>query len=188
LIKRIKEFNLYLAITAYKGVKIKNVEDFIAEARIKAEDVNLQFFNANLVAGWEHLYFAVLNALTAFKNGLNISKSLVVEVLLYASAQRQIRNAVEFFGIKESVSEVAVVVFAEDREKVVKALENLSKFIQGKEDESLLEIDDRKFRMIKDFFGISDLELSAKLERKGMEKKALKDLVIERVALLVTKR
>jgi len=188
LIKKIEEFNLYLAATAYKNVKIKNVEKFIEDARKKVGKVNLQFFNANLVAGWEHLYFAVLNALTAFKNKLNISNSLAVEVLLYASAQRQIRNAVELFGIKEGTTEIAIVAFAEDKEKLVKAFENLSKLIQAEEDESLLEINDRKFEIIKKFFGVSDLEIEAKLEREGMEKEALKDLIIERVALLVTRR
>jgi hypothetical protein len=36
-------------------------------------------------------------------------------------------------------------------------------------------------------YGISDLEIEAKLKRDGLEKEALIDLVIERMALLVTK-
>ena len=188
MIKKIEEFNLYLAITAYKNVKIGNVQEFIEKTRKEAGNVTLQFFNANLVAGWEHLYFAVLNALTAFKNKLNISNSLAVEILLYASAQRQIRNAVELFGIKEDTSEVAVVVLAEDEEKIATALKKLLELIQAEEDESMLEINAKKFGVIKEFFDVSDLEIEAKLEREGMEKEALRDLVIERVALLVTRR
>ena len=37
-------------------------------------------------------------------------------------------------------------------------------------------------------FGISKLELEAKTEKKGAEKEALLDLVIEHMALLVTLR
>ena len=188
LIKYIDEFGLYLAITAYKNVKIENVEEFIQNIRKETGNVTVQFFDAKFVAGYEHLYFAVLNALTAFKNNLNISRNLAVEILLYAAAERQIRNAVELLGIKEGTGNIAVVILAENKEEIVKILNRLSKLVQASEDKSILEIDDEKFEAIKRMFKISDLELEAKLERKGLEKEALKDLVIERVALLVTRR
>ncbi|MCD6241827.1 hypothetical protein J7K27_10040, partial [Candidatus Bathyarchaeota archaeon] len=75
MIKRIDEFDKYLAVTAYKNVKIDNVEDFIQNAQKEAGEAVVQFFDAKFIAGFEHLFFAVLNALTAFKNNLNISKS-----------------------------------------------------------------------------------------------------------------
>ena len=188
MIKYIDEFGYCLAITAYKNVKIKNVEEFIQNIRKETGNVTVQFFDARFVAGYEHLYFAVLNALTAFKNNLNISRNLAVEILLYAAAERQIRNAVELLGIKEGTGNIAVVILAENKDEIVNILNRLSKLVQASEDESILEIDDEKFEAIKRMFKISDLELEAKLERKGLEKEALKDLVIERVALLVTRR
>ena len=188
MIKYIDEFGLWLAITAYKNVKIENVEEFIQNIRKETENATVQFFDAKFVAGYEHLYFAVLNALTAFKNGLSISKNLAIEILLYAAAERQIRNAVQLLGVREDTGKVAVVVLAESKDEVVKALDKVSSIIQAEEDESILEIDDEKFEAIKKLFNVSDLELEAKLERKGLEKKALKDLIIERVALLVTRR
>ena len=188
MIKYIDEFGLCLAITAYKNVKIENVEEFIQNIRKETGNVTVQFFDARFVAGYEHLYFAVLNALTAFKNGLSISKNLAIEILLYAAAERQIRNAVQLLGVREDTAKVAVVVLAESKDEVVKALDKVSSIIQAEEDESILEIDDEKFETIRKLFNVSDLELEAKLERKGLEKEALKDLIIERVALLVTRR
>ena len=188
MIKYIDEFGLWLAITAYKNVKIENVEEFIQNIRKETGNVTVQFFDARFVAGYEHLYFAVLNALTAFKNGLGISKNLAIEILLYAAAERQIRNAVQLLGVREDTAKVAVVVLAESKDEVVKALDKVSSIIQAEEDESILEIDDEKFETIRKLFNVSDLELEAKLERKGLEKEALKDLIIERVALLVTRR
>ncbi|RLI20044.1 hypothetical protein DRO54_07135 [Candidatus Bathyarchaeota archaeon] len=188
MIKHLEEFDKYLAITAYKGVKITNVENFIQNVRKNVEDAIIQFFDAKFIAGWEHLYFAVLNALAAFENNFNISRNLAVEILLYAAAERQIRNAVELIGIKEGTRNVAIVVLAESEEKVVASLDKLSAFIQAVEDESLLEIDDEKFKALRRLFNVSDLELEAKLEKEGLEKEALKDLIIERVALLVTRR
>jgi len=188
LIKYIDEFGYCLAITAYKNVKIENVEEFIQNIRKETGNVTVQFFDARFVAGYEHLYFAVLNALTAFKNGLSISKNLAIEILLYAAAERQIRNAVQLLGVREDTAKVAVVVLAESKDEVVKALDKVSSIIQAEEDESILEIDDEKFETIRKLFNVSDLELEAKLERKGLEKEALKELIIERVALLVTRR
>ena len=188
MIKYIDEFGLCLAITAYKNVKIENVEEFIQNIRKETGNVTVQFFDARFVAGYEHLYFAVLNALTAFKNGLSISKNLAIEILLYAAAERQIRNAVQLLGVREDTAKVAVVVLAESKDEVVKALDKVSSIIQAEEDESILEIDGKKFEAIRKLFNVSDLELEAKLERKGLEKEALKDLIIERVALLVTRR
>jgi len=49
-------------------------------------EVEVQLFDASLVTTWEHLYFAALDSLTAFRNRENISRSLAMETMLYASA------------------------------------------------------------------------------------------------------
>jgi len=188
LIKRIEGFNKYIGVTGFRNIKIEDTKSFLNRIREKTEDVSVQFFNANLIAGPEHLYFAVLNALKAFESNLNISNSLAVETLLYASAQRQIKKAVELLGIKAESSEVALLVVAETEGKVRETLEELSKFIPGVRDDNVIELSDEKFGTIKEFFGISELELEAKLEKKGLEKEALINLVIEHMALLAIER
>lgn len=184
MIKRIEGFDKYIGITGFRNVKIEDAKGFLDSIRKKTEGVSVQFFNANLIAGPEHLYFAALNALKAFESNLNISNSLAVETLLYASAQRQIRKAVELLGIKAESSEVAVLVLAETEAKVRETLEAISEFIQGIPDDDVTELSDEKIEMIRELFGISELELEAKLEKKGFEKEALKNLVMEHMALL----
>ena len=149
---------------------------------------HLHIFNANSIAGTEHLYFAALNALKAFESNLNISNSLAVETLLYASAQRQIKKAVELLGINAESSEVAVLVVAETEAKVRETLESISEFVQAIRDDSVIELSDEKFKTIQELFGISELELEAKLEKKGFEKEALVNLVLEHMALLTIER
>ena len=180
-------FDKYIGATGFRNIKIEDVKSFLDDIRRKTGGVSVQFFNANLIAGTEHLYFAALNALKAFEGNLNISKSLAVETLLYASAQRQIRKAVELLGIKADSSEVAVLVLAETETKVRETLKDISEFIQGVRDDDVIELSDEKFEMIKEFFGISELELQAKLKKKEFEKEALINLVIEHMALLVIK-
>jgi len=184
VIKRIEDFNKCVALVGFREVKIKDADNLLSLVREKTKDVEVQFFNAELIAGWEHLYFAVLNALKAFENKLNISNSLAVEILLFASAQRQIKKAVELLGIKPSSSKVAVLILADTKLRTNKTLETASHLILGKRDDSVLELTNEKFDGIRKLFGISESELNAKLEKKGMERKALTDLVIEHVALL----
>ena len=188
MIRKIEEHGKLVAIVGFKDVHVENVEELFNTARQRLKNVTFQFFNARLIAGWEHLYFASLNALTAFKNRLNISNNLAVEILLYASAQRQIRHAVELLGIKAETSEVAAVVLADKEEDAANAIEEIARLLHGERDDTVLELTDDKFKTVKELFGVSDTELNAKLERKGLEKETLKDLIIERVALLVTQR
>jgi tRNA threonylcarbamoyladenosine modification (KEOPS) complex Cgi121 subunit len=76
--------------------------------------VEAQLFDADLVATWQHPYFAALNALAAFKSGRNLSNSVAVESALYASAQRQIKKALSFIGVRAASRNVAVLVVGGD--------------------------------------------------------------------------
>ena len=126
-----------------------------------------------------------MNALTVFKNGENISESLAMESLLYASAQRQIRKAMKLLGIKPSSSEIAVLIIGEKLESVRSALSFVSKLVEAKRDDAVLELSKEKIADIQKVFVISDVELETVVKKDGLEK-ALTDLVIERMALLAT--
>jgi tRNA threonylcarbamoyladenosine modification (KEOPS) complex Cgi121 subunit len=111
---------------------------------------------------------------------------LAVEALLYASAQRQIRKAVDTLGVKQDSSEVAVLIIAENKQETHGCLKIVSGLMSGEREDAVLKLTDEKIGDIRKLFGISDLEIEAKLRRKGLEKEALADLVIEHVALLAT--
>jgi len=186
LIRKIEEFNRHVAIAGFKNVRISNLEGFFETVRKKAGNTQVQFFDANLIAGWKHIYFATLNALNAFKNKQNFSNSLAMEALLFASAQRQIRRAMELIGIKPTSSRVAVLIVDEEEGKASATLETISGILFGERDDSVLDLTDEKVEDIRELFNVSDLELKAKVEKEGLEKEALLDLIIERAALLVT--
>lgn len=179
-------YNGYIAIAGFKNVKIKEVNGFLERVRREAREAHVQFFDAKLIAGQQHLYFAAVNALKAFEKKSNISSSLAIEALLYASAQRQIRKAVDTLGVKQDSSQVVVLIIAENRQGIDDCLKIVSRLIPGERNDAVLELTDEKIGGIKKLFGISDLEIEAKLRRKGLEREALADLVIEHVALLAT--
>lgn len=180
------EYSESIVIAGFKNVKIKDINSFLEHARREIKEACVQFFDAKLIAGQQHLYFAALNALEVFKRKANISSSLDIETLLYASAQRQIRKAVDMLGIKVDSSQVAVLIIAENRREMDNCLKVVSRLMPGERDDAVLELTDEKIEGIKRMFGISNLEIEAKLRRKGLEKEALADLMIEHVALLAT--
>lgn len=186
MLKKIEEFGIYVAITSFKNVKIKDIKEFFRTfQKEKHANVEIQFFNARFVATWQHLYFAVLNALTAFKNEENISKSLAMETMLYASAQRQIRKAMELLGIKPDSSEIAVLIIGKKPETIRSTLSLISKNIDAQIDDTVLKLSDKKIAAIREIFGISDLEFKTAMKKNELEE-ALTNLVIERMALLAT--
>jgi KEOPS complex subunit Cgi121 len=187
-IEKLVEYGKYVGIGGYKNVRIENVELFLQDVREKMKSTTVQFLNAKLIARWEHLFFAVLNALTAFKNSRNISNSLAIEILLFASAQRQIKRAFQVLGIRPETSEIAIVIVDDEQEKIRGAAAMLSEILLGSEDDSVLEINEEKFNRIRQAFNIGDEELKSLSKRKGSEKEALTELVIEHVALLATQR
>jgi len=188
VIGELEGYNQFIAVAGFREVKLRDLDGFFKLVKERTGDACVQFFDASLVAGWEHLYFAALNASNAFKNGLNISKSLAVETLLYASAQRQIREAVRLLGLKPRSSRIAVLILAESKPRVEATLEVVSGLVGGERDDTVLELTREKVDGIRGLFGITDAELEAKLEKKGLEGKALTDLVVEHGALLATQR
>jgi len=188
LTKKLEVLDRYIAMAGFRNVKIKGVNRFLEDVRRKVKEAHVQFFDAKLIASQQHLHFAALNALKAFEKKLNISSSLAVEVLLYASAQRQIKKAVDMLGIKPDSSQIAVLVMAENKQRANAALKTVSELIYGERDDCVLELTAEKFEGIKTLFGVSNLEIEAKLRKEGLEKEALVDLVIEHVALLATQR
>jgi tRNA threonylcarbamoyladenosine modification (KEOPS) complex Cgi121 subunit len=188
LLVHIDEFRKYALITGFKNIRIRNKEEFLKKIhKEKQSNVEIQFFDAKSVATWQHLYFALLNALTAFRNSENISKSLAMETMIYASAQRQIRKATELIGIGNGMSEIVLLIVGDDSETLKLALSMISKNVNLKNDDAILELSEEKQKIVREKFGISDLELET-IMKKGDMKEALTNLVIERMALLATQR
>jgi len=177
---------MYVEITGFKHIKINDIEKFFKTIRKeKQPNVEIQFFDAKLVATWQHLYFAVLNALTAFKNKENISKSFEIETMLYASAQRQIRKAMQLLGIKPKTSDIAVIIIGEKPETIKSTISIVSDNVNAQPDDTILELSEEKTTNIRRVFKISDTEIEIVIKKDDLEK-ALTNLVIERMALLAT--
>ncbi len=149
----------------------------------KPAQTYFQLFDARFVATWEHLYFAALNALLAFRSKLNISKNLAIEILLYASGQHQIQKATQMLGLKSDSTDIAVLVVGDNLAPIRSLLSSISKNVKGKRDDEVLELSKEKFKSIQRSFRISENQLRIMKRGKSLGR-ALVDIVIERVALV----
>ncbi len=187
MLKRFEEYRRYALITGFRYATISDVDQVMEKiAYNRPKNLEIQLFNARLIATWQHLYFAVLNALVAFRNNENISRSLAVETMLYASAQWQIRKAMEVVGIKTTTQEVAVVIIGEKRENIYGALPNVVKSIMAQaEDETVMELTKEKTLRIVKAFGVTSTEIRTSCKKHDLNE-TLIELIIERMALLAT--
>jgi tRNA threonylcarbamoyladenosine modification (KEOPS) complex Cgi121 subunit len=104
--------------------------------------------------------------------------------MLYASAQRQIQKAIIRAGVKLQTRNMAIVIVGDDPKQIETALKAVTKSVGSEPDESVLDLTKNKEAKIKKTFEITEEEL--KVLENGNQKKAITNIVIERVALLST--
>lgn len=138
-------------------------------------DVTIQGLNADLIAGERHLHFAVGKALRATAAGRNIANDPGIEIMRYASGERQIERSFSI-GLRKGENN-AVFVLLGKIDNLVLALSALKKLIIEKPCSELLAYSDSKRQGILSVFGITDAEIEASGEEH------IPELVIERVAL-----
>ncbi|HJJ43328.1 MAG TPA: KEOPS complex subunit Cgi121 [Methanocorpusculum sp.] len=125
-------------------------------------------FDATKIAGRPHIESAVMHAKRSFFNGKNIARSLSMEILLYASGQRQCSLAPRF-GLQIGNNQVFVLILDGETEK---AHDNLRVIVEETDDITA----DRE--TLKKEFDITDEELGVVGESR------IGELVLERVALV----
>ncbi|MEM1513945.1 MAG: KEOPS complex subunit Cgi121 [Candidatus Thermoplasmatota archaeon] len=129
-----------------------------------------QIFDADLIFGEEHLAVAYERAKKAFEKGRNICKTIEMEMLLYASARRQINEAISLIGAKKEGNYAFFICGKIDKEKVADFIHGLNLEI----DQDVIEFKKEKLKK----FGIDEKEIFA------TDEKFHKDLIFEKIALL----
>jgi KEOPS complex subunit Cgi121 len=158
-----------LNIIGLKG-KAESSEKFIKSARdlLGNGDSMFQFFDADFILGEEHILVAYEHAMRAFETKKNISKSMAMEILVYVSGEPQIANALKKVGVKDGCERM-VLVAHEDLD-----VKTLISHLNLKKADDVLKCTKAKLEN----FGIGGLEISA------VDKDKIKDLILERVAMV----
>ena len=160
---------------------ISDIEGFLEKLLEFAteEGFVIQVVNAKVIYGKEHLFSAAEHALRSFSQGTNATNSLALEILLYASGERQITKAIKKMGIRTGRQQLAFILLASKKpEKTKKAYDRTVDKLLGTfrltPDDSVLEgsIDTLKH------FGITEQE------RRTVPREKYGDLILERVAMV----
>ena len=186
MLHKFEEYGFFAEITGFRNVKFEQAEAYLKANRKTEQKFWIQLFNADLIATEEHLYFAVLNALSAFRSRTNLSKSLAMETMLYAASERQIQKAIQSVGIKPDTTNAALVIIGENPEKIELALKEVKDCLQTEPVDLVLDLTPKKCLKIKEAFNITAQMLETVKIGGKSEDLALVDLVIEKIALLAT--
>jgi len=186
MIEKIEACDRLVSITGRRNVSIRDVEEFLRLLKDEAKPCTVQLFDADCVAGAKHLFFAAVNAALAVEQKRNVSDSLSMETMLYASGQRQIRKALDMLGVKPNTSNVAVLLMNKDEKTISDVESKVSRRIDGIRDDEVLEIrEKRKAQRLKRLFDISDLEVETLSNGAIAAEEAITQLIVERGTLLV---
>lgn len=104
------------------GAKSPSGAKKVLECASSAKSV-FQLFDPASIFSKEHLVLAYENAKASFKNRTNRSRSISTEMLLFASAQRQISEAIRLSGAKDGSR---FIVFTDSKAAFDKATHLLS--------------------------------------------------------------
>lgn len=145
----------------------------------------IQFFNSELIANELHLLSAAQNALNAWRGGYMISRNLDVETIIYASAQRQIHQALSLLGVNDGLSTISVVIIDKDEKKVVSVLAEVIHQI-GEEISPQYDPTEKKIEALMTTFNISESEMQFFMTSDSISDRlyALSKCITSRVALV----
>ncbi len=179
-------YDKYLTFYPFQIEESLDVNSLLESLRNFSADLDIQMVNLDRIAGRKHLYFAVLNALHAFQRSTNISRTLAMEFLLYASAQKQILEAIKTMGVDKDTKNVVIIAIGKSEHSLMEFIERLTSVIRPKSDDTLLDRwSDDKAESLLLTFKISEKELQA-MAGKRPQKETIQELIVERVALLAT--
>ncbi len=159
----------------------------------------LQFFSDKYILNQDHIFTACYYTQKAFTDKTNISKRKNIELLLYLATNRQIKNALEAFGINLKSDKIISYVIISNENNLNKINEEVLESLGANEIELTINHQNlKKFNQIKSYFEISDNQINSVLNSYGVEEfntdliannlnnlfLAIYDLICEKMAFL----
>jgi tRNA threonylcarbamoyladenosine modification (KEOPS) complex Cgi121 subunit len=154
-------------------------------ASMSSDSLTVQLLNGLLIANEIHLLSAAQNAIRAQQGDYMISRSLDVEIIVFASAQRQIGRALEALGVHDGLDEIALVVIGTDNSSVEHSIKDLVDTI-GTETVPSFSATNERMERVKKHFQIGDKEINAISDSETLESRldALARCIASRVSLV----
>jgi len=160
-------------IIGAKG-KISNIDKFLEKINSFCEkkSIVIQVFNAEMIFADKHIISAYEHAKRAFEQKTNTTNTLAMEILLYASGERQLKLAIPKIGVKKGQADIAIIFIGD---KITdKLIDELMQELSIKRDDKVLEGDINTLKK----FGLKESEI------KTVSKDKYGGLILEKIALV----
>ena len=149
------------------------------------DSLTVQFLNGLLIADEIHLLSATQNAINAQQGEYMLSRSLDVEIIVFASAQRQIGKALTDLGVYDNLNEIAVVVVGPDATSVEGTIRDLADKV-GEETIPPFPCTNERIERVKRHYQITEKEIDTISDSDKIESRlaALSRCLVSRVSLV----
>lgn len=145
----------------------------------------IQFLDSSLIVSIGHLLSAAQNAVNAWKGDYMLTRGLDAEILVYASAQRQISRAIENLGIRDGLQNIALVVVGGGKKDVRNVISQMVSNV-GEEIKTAFVPDRERLERIMHHYGVNEKEIKALTDSDEIEiwAETLSRCVASRVSLV----
>jgi tRNA threonylcarbamoyladenosine modification (KEOPS) complex Cgi121 subunit len=177
---------LFVGIAEFENARNSTRDELVRNAAERPRGVlALQMMDASCVSGPLHLLAAVQNAVSAWKGGYSIARDLDVEIVVYASAQRQIAKAFERMGLRDGLEYVAFIVIARTRNSARNCVKRVSTLV-GPERIPPFPPYAERLEKVKAMFSVSDAEIETIKVSDELDdlQSALSRCVVGRISLV----
>ncbi|MHA1713743.1 MAG: KEOPS complex subunit Cgi121 [Candidatus Ranarchaeia archaeon] len=146
-----------------------------------------QLVDADSIASWTHVFFAIIQALNSYKTDNMIAKTIDVEILLHTSGERQIHRAIQFLGIKQNTHRIAIILLTPKKDPRIPEylVSNIQKVFGGSSDPDLMTLTPEKAKNLKKIYGLSEHLFPAQVDWASKQiQETLVKAIIDKGALL----
>ena len=176
----------FIGISELKN-KFKHTKDQLLKfADSHLDDViAIQFLDSSLIVDEMHILSASQNAINAWGGEYAISRSLGLEIAVYASTQKQIGKALDSIGVKDGLERIALVVVSKSKQPLIECINTLISKI-GEDVVEPFKINNERLTMLMRFYEISIKEIESLTSSKELDKlqDALSRCVRSRISLV----
>lgn len=176
----------FIGISELKN-KFKHTKDQLLKfADSHLDDViAIQFLDSCLIVDEMHILSASQNAINAWGGEYAISRSLGLEIAVYASTQKQIGKALDSIGVKDGLERIALVVVSKSKQPLIECINTLISEI-GEDVVEPFKINNERLTMLMRFYEISIKEIESLTSSKELDKlqDALSRCVRSRISLV----
>ena len=132
------------------NIEINEIEPFINEINkfAREKEMHIQVFDASMICGKVHLESAILHTIRADEQQRMAAQTLEMELMLYASGERQLTKAIPKIGVKKDQTTIALALLSKHHsDKMLGSIiDVIEKRFHIKKDDSLLNISIEKMR------------------------------------------